>query len=56
MVREWRRYKEVLKKSEKNKHSFCNHTAKWPNLEAEMKNWITDHINNGICVYKNDNF
>jgi hypothetical protein len=26
------------------------HTAKWPDLQAEAKNWITDHRHNRISV------
>jgi hypothetical protein len=33
-----RRHEEELKNLEKNKNSFCTHIAKWPNLEAEVKN------------------
>jgi hypothetical protein len=32
-----RRKEEEFKKLEKNKNSFCTHTAQWPNLEAEVK-------------------
>jgi hypothetical protein len=34
----------------KNKHTFCTHIVKWPDLEAEVKNCITDHRNNGISI------
>jgi hypothetical protein len=39
-----------LQKLEKNKHSFCTHIVKWPDLEAEVKNWITDYRNSGISL------
>jgi hypothetical protein len=27
------------------------HVAKWPDLEAEVKNWTTDHTNSEISVF-----
>jgi peptidoglycan/xylan/chitin deacetylase (PgdA/CDA1 family) len=50
MTSEWVRQEEEIHKLEKNKHSFCPHIAKWPNLEAEMKKWKTDHRNNRFFV------
>jgi hypothetical protein len=47
MICEWRKLEEILKISEKNKHSFCMHIAKWHDPEADVKNWITDHRNAG---------
>jgi hypothetical protein len=44
MKHEWGRKEEEIKKL-KNKHSFHKHIAKWPHLEAELKNWITGHRN-----------
>jgi len=32
--------------ADKNKHSFCKHTATLPDLEA----WITDHRSKGISM------
>jgi hypothetical protein len=31
---------------------FRKQVAKWPDQEAEVRNWITDHKNNGISVCK----
>lgn len=40
----------------KNQHAF-SYTAKWPDLEAQVKSWKTDHGHNGFfCVYKDDHF
>ena len=50
MKHEWRGKVEQSKKLEKNRHSFCKHTAKWPQLKAAVKNWTTDHRNNHISV------
>jgi hypothetical protein len=46
----WQKQEEELLKSEKNKHYFRTHAARWPKLEKEVKKWITDHRNNGIYV------
>jgi hypothetical protein len=35
---EWRRKEEELPKFEKNKASFQTNIAKWPDLEAEVRN------------------
>jgi hypothetical protein len=45
---ECRRHEEELKELEKNH----KHTAKCPDLRAEVKNWITDHRKNRISVSK----
>jgi hypothetical protein len=29
---------------------------KWHNLEAKVRNWITDHRHNRISVHKSDHF
>jgi hypothetical protein len=29
---------------------FCKEVAKWSDLEAEVKNWTTDHKNYGMSV------
>jgi len=42
-------HEEELKELKKNN----KHTAKWSDLTAEVKNWITNHRNNRICVSKN---
>jgi hypothetical protein len=34
----------------REKHSFYTYIAKWPNLEAEVNNRITDHRNKGVSV------
>jgi len=39
-----------VKRLEKNYHSFHTHTAKWSDLQTEVKNWITDHRHNRISV------
>jgi hypothetical protein len=50
MIREWWKQENQLITLEKNKHSFCTRTAKWPQLETDVKNWVRDHRNNGISV------
>jgi len=39
MKHEWGGKEEESKKLEKDKHSLCNHTAKWPQMKAVVKNW-----------------
>lgn len=48
-IYECRRHEQELKNLEKNN----KHTAEWSDLRTEVKNWITDHRNNRICVSKN---
>jgi len=50
MKHEWGGKEEQSKKLEKNKHSFCKHTAKWPQLKAVVKNRMTVHRNIFISV------
>ena len=50
MKYEWGGKEEQSKKLEKDRHSFCKHTAKWPQLKAVVKNWTTGHRNNRISV------
>jgi len=50
MNHEWGRKEEQSKKLEKVKHSFCKHTAKWPQLNAVVKKLTTGHRNNCISV------
>jgi hypothetical protein len=50
MICVWRKQEEELQKLGKNKHSFHKHAAKWPQLESEVKKWLTNHRNNGISV------
>jgi hypothetical protein len=50
MKHEWGSKEEQSKKQEKDKHSFCKHTAKWPQLKAVVKNWTMGHRNNHISV------
>ena len=35
---------------DKTKQRFRGHAAKWPQLEVDMKEWITCHRNNGFSV------
>nr|AHN53440.1 DDE superfamily endonuclease [Nuttalliella namaqua] len=50
MIREWRKQEDQLQKLGKNKHNLRKPTAKWPELEVEVKEWITRHRQNGISV------
>jgi len=50
MVREWRRQKKKLQNLERNKCSPCTRIAQWPNLEAEVRNWIMDCRHDRISV------
>ncbi|KAF6081661.1 hypothetical protein HJG60_008709 [Phyllostomus discolor] len=50
MIREWRKQEDQLQKTDKTKQCFRGHAAKWPQLEADMKEWITSHRNNGFSV------
>jgi len=50
MKHEWGGKEEDSKKLEKDKHSFCKHNAKWPQLKAVAKNWTMGHRNNCISV------
>jgi len=50
MKHDWGDKAEESKKLEKEKHSFCKHTAKWPQLKAVVKNRTTGHRNNCISV------
>lgn len=42
--------KGITKARGKNKCCFHACISKWPNLQVEVKNWITDHRCNGISV------
>uniref|UniRef100_A0A8C8SN22 HTH CENPB-type domain-containing protein n=1 Tax=Pelusios castaneus TaxID=367368 RepID=A0A8C8SN22_9SAUR len=50
MIREWRKQEDQLQKLDKTKHTFRGHAAKWPQLEMDMKEWITLHRNMGFSV------
>lgn len=50
MIREWRKQEDQLQKADKSKHTFRGHAAKWPQLDMDMKEWITHHQNNGFSV------
>lgn len=50
MIREWRKQEDQLTKLGKNKHNLRKPTAKWSELEVEVKEWITSHRQNGISV------
>ena len=43
-------HKKELQISEINKHVFHTHITKWSDLEAEVKNWMTDDRANRISV------
>lgn len=51
MMLEWGRHEEELQKPGQNKHSFHTCIAEQPDMEAEVKNWVTGHRNNGISVF-----
>ena len=42
MIHEWRTQVEKLKKIEKSKNCLCKLIANRTDLQAEVKNWITD--------------
>jgi hypothetical protein len=48
MICEHRRQEEELLKSQMNKHCFHTHTAKLPNLETEVRSWVTDHRHTAV--------
>uniref|UniRef100_H9GR36 HTH CENPB-type domain-containing protein n=1 Tax=Anolis carolinensis TaxID=28377 RepID=H9GR36_ANOCA len=50
MIREWRKQEDQLQKADKSKHTFRGRTAKWPQIDVKMKEWITRHRNNGFSV------
>ncbi|XP_035209984.1 uncharacterized protein LOC118184424 [Stegodyphus dumicola] len=50
MIREWRKQEDQLQKLDKSKHTLRGPTAKWPELEVEVKEWITRHRQNGLSV------
>ena len=50
MIQEWRKQEDQLQKMDKTKQCFRGHAAKWPQLEIDMKEWITRHRNNGFSV------
>ncbi|XP_030066606.1 pogo transposable element with KRAB domain [Microcaecilia unicolor] len=50
MIREWRKQEDQLQKTDKTKQCFRGHAAKWPQLEVDVKEWITRHRNNGFSV------
>ncbi|TRY89392.1 hypothetical protein DNTS_024128, partial [Danionella cerebrum] len=50
MIREWRKQEDQLQKLEKSRHTLRQKTAKWPELEVEVKVWITRHRQNGYRV------
>jgi hypothetical protein len=56
MIFEWKIKVEDFKKLEKNEYCLCKCIAKKTDLEAEVKNWITDCRNNQIPVYKKREF
>ncbi|KFM76763.1 Pogo transposable element with KRAB, partial [Stegodyphus mimosarum] len=50
MIREWRKQEDQLQKLDKSKHTLRGPTARWPELEVEVKEWITRHRQNGLSV------
>lgn len=50
MIREWKKQEEQLKGLSKHKKTLRSHLPKWPELEIQIKNWITNHRSNGISV------
>jgi len=46
MIREWRKQKKVLIKTDKSKKTLRSCVPKWPKLEEYVKNWIIDHRKN----------
>ena len=50
MIREWRKQEDQLQKTDKTKQCFRGHAAKWPQLEIDMKEWITRHRDSGFSV------
>ncbi|CAI5769472.1 pogo transposable element with KRAB domain [Podarcis lilfordi] len=50
MIRERRKQEDQLQKADKSKHTFRGNAAKWPQLDVAMKEWITNHRNNGFTV------
>jgi hypothetical protein len=36
--------------ADKSKRTLCSCAPKWPKLEEYVKNWIIDHMKNGIAV------
>jgi len=49
-VRDWRREEEKLKTLGRNKCASCSGIVKWPQLEEDLKIWITNNRNSGIAV------
>jgi hypothetical protein len=57
MICEWRTQVEKLKKLEKSKYCLYKHIANRTDLEAEVKNWITDCRNSPVFLCtKRDHF
>ena len=50
MIQEWRKQEDQLQNMDKTKQCFRGHAAKWPQLEVDMKEWITRHRNSGFSV------
>ncbi|CAJ0949590.1 unnamed protein product [Ranitomeya imitator] len=50
MIREWKKHEDQLQKMDKDKKCFRGHTAKWPHLEVDVKEWIIRHRNNEYSV------
>jgi len=50
MIREWRKQRKNLIKTDKCTKTLRSCAPKWPKLEECVKNWIKDHRKNGIAV------
>ncbi|KAG2459032.1 POGK protein, partial [Polypterus senegalus] len=50
MIREWQKQEDQLQKLDKSKQTLRGHAAKWPELEVDIKEWITHHRENGFSV------
>ena len=50
MIGVWRSRKDELVKMPKMKRAARGKTAKWPNLERKLKQWVEDQRETGLCV------
>jgi hypothetical protein len=57
MIHEWRTHVEKVGKLEKIKNCLCKHIANRTDLQAEVKNWITECRNSPVSLsMKRDHF
>ncbi|KAF6119651.1 hypothetical protein HJG60_010108 [Phyllostomus discolor] len=47
---EWRKQEDELQKMDETKQCFRGHAARWPQLEVDMKQWLTCHRNSSFSV------